>query len=72
MCVSVGEIRGRDQLAVSGSLRWFPVSERRKSRCLCVRIYIFFFFTWFAYVFIHVFGGSVAALALCGRPAAWL
>lgn len=43
MCVSVGEIRGRDQLAVSGSLRWFPVSERRKSRCLCVRIYIFFF-----------------------------
>lgn len=43
MCVSVGEIRGRDQLAVSGSLRWFPVSERRKkSMFVCQDIHFFF------------------------------
>lgn len=72
MCVSVGEIRGRDQLAVSGSLRWFPVSERRKKSMFVCQDIHFFFFTWFACVFIHVFGGSVAALVLCGRPAAWL
>lgn len=45
MCVSVGEIRGRDQLAVSGSLRWFPVSERRKkSMFVCQDIHFFFFY----------------------------
>lgn len=51
-------MRGRDQLAVSVSLRWFPVSELRKSVCLRVSIYS---------IFLHA-----RYMAVCGRPAAWL
>lgn len=38
MYLRVGEMRGRDQLAVSVSLRWFPVSKLRKSVSLCVSV----------------------------------
>lgn len=63
-------MRGRDWLAVSVSLRWFPVSELRKSACLCVSVYSIFM--WCVCVFIHVFGGSTVVLVLCRRPVAWL